>query len=105
MDEASAFEDRNGKDTAQEVYNTLRTSASTRFSWMRWMGIIISFPRKQEGDVTFKKYLESRDNPNIYGDRAATWEVAPQWDPTHPYYNPASDEFVVIEDLNVRVPK
>lgn len=108
MDEASAFEDRNGKDTAEAVYNTLRSSANSRFGWMRWLGVIISFPRKQEGDFTLKKYLESTqgggDNANIYGDRAATWEVHPRWDPEHPMYQPSSDRWVVIEDLNVRVP-
>lgn len=105
MDEASAFQTRNGGDNANNVYSTLRTSAQSRFAWMHWIGIIISFPRKQQGDFTLDKYERSKLSDDIFGDRAATWEVHPRWEKGHPMYQPLSDEWVIIEDLNVRVPK
>jgi hypothetical protein len=40
----------------------------------------------------------------VFGDRAATWEVHPRWEPGHPMYHEASNQFVVVDDLNVRVP-
>jgi len=105
MDEASAFRTANGVDNAENVYGTLRSSAQSRFGWMHWVGAIISFPRKQQGDFTLKKYEQSLKSDNIFGDRAATWDVHPRWEQGHPMYQPSSDQWVVIEDLNVRVPK
>lgn len=77
----------------------------------------------------------AKTNPNIYGDRGATWEINPRWEKLtveegsaahrelvelkywqvsrgddgtvvmgHPLYQVASDEFVLIEDLNIDVP-
>lgn len=105
MDEASAFRTANGVDNAENVYGTLRSSAQSRFGWMHWIGAIISFPRKQQGDFTLKKYEQSLKSDNIFGDRAATWEVHPRWEQGHPMYQASSDQWTVIEDLNVRVPK
>jgi hypothetical protein len=39
----------------------------------------------------------------MFADKAATWEVNPQWDPGHPFFK--DYPWVVIEDLNVRVPE
>ena len=105
MDEASAFRTANGVDNADTVYQSLRSSAQSRFAWMHWMGFTISFPRKQTGDFTLKKYELSKTNPNIYGDRGCTWEINPRWEKGHPMYQAHSDQWVIIEDLNVRVPK
>lgn len=105
MDEASAFRTANGVDNAKSVYDSLRSSSMSRFGWMHWMGFIISFPRKQQGDFTLDKYERSKDNPNIYGRRGATWEINPRFQKGHPMYRPESDEWVLIEDLNIRVPK
>lgn len=117
------------------MYDSLRSSAVSRFGFMHWVGFIISFPRKQQGDFTLDKYERSLTNPNIYGDRATTWEVNPRWESfeveggseehevlaaahykpiampngmikmQHPLYQPTSDEWVIIEDLNIEVPK
>ena len=105
MDEASAFRTVGGKDNAAEVYKSLRSSAMSRFGWMHWLGMIISFPRKQQGDFTLSKYEASLTNPNIFGDRGATWEVNPRWEKGHPLYQPTSDVWVTIEDLNIQVPQ
>lgn len=91
MDEASAFRTANGVDNAENVYGTLRSSAQSRFGWMHWVGAIISFPRKQQGDFTLKKYEQSLKSDNIFGDRAATWDVHPRWEQGHPMYQPSSD--------------
>jgi hypothetical protein len=104
MDEASAFQTRGGKDNALACYNTLRTSATSRFMTKRWIGIVISFPRKQAGHFTLNKYEEALTNPRMFGDRAAHWDVHPRFDPDHPMY--AKDmKWEVIPDLNIRVPE
>ncbi|MGE3074467.1 MAG: hypothetical protein AB7N24_14570 [Dehalococcoidia bacterium] len=148
MDEASAFRTKTGKDNAGPVYKSLRSSCQSRFAWMHWMGFVISFPREQEGDFTLSKVREGQeqakayteglraDPPEIYGSRAATWEVNPRFekfairrdDPefqelkahyriveeesdatwvtlAHPHWRKSSTEMVLIEDLNVEVPK
>jgi hypothetical protein len=144
MDEAPAFQTKNGGDNAKNVYGTLRTSAQSRFAWMHWIGIIISFPRKQQGDFTLDRYERAhkpdceadcdKHSKDVFGDRAATWEVHPRYELIetelegeehfylkslgyklertegdiaflrHPMYQPFSDDWVIIEDLNVRVP-
>jgi hypothetical protein len=68
----------------------------------RWIGVIISFARRQEGDFTLKKYEEAQDNPRIFADKATTFEVNPQFDPDHPFYRHFRWE--VIDELNIRVP-
>jgi hypothetical protein len=56
MDEASAFRTVNGGDNADQVHGTLRSSALSRFEFMHWIGIVISFARKQQGDFTLGRY-------------------------------------------------
>lgn len=103
MDEASAFRTEGGADNADKCYSTLRSSADTRFPSHRWIGAVISFPRKQANDFTLDKYKEAKDDPTMFADRAATWEVHPFWDINHPAYREIP--FVVLEDLNLRVPE
>jgi hypothetical protein len=104
MDEASAFRAAGGQsDNSGAVYGTLRTSANSRFASMRWIGIIISFPRKQVNDFTLDKYKDAQKSPTMYGDIGATWDINPQYDPSHPLFK--DFEWVVLEELNLRVPK
>ena len=103
MDEASAFTTLNGKDNALNVYSTLRSSANSRFPSMHWLGLIISFPRRQEGDFTLTKYAQCKDNPKMFGDLAYTWEVNPQYDPGHPLFR--DFPWVTVEELNIQVPE
>lgn len=112
MDEASAFRTAGGDDNADRVYNTLRTSANSRFPsgeieeggrvTKRWIGIVISFARRQEGDFTIEKYEEALTDPRIFADKGSTFEINPQYDKDHPLYR--GFKWVTIEELNVRVP-
>ena len=65
--------------------------------------MIISFPRKQVNDFTLEKYKDAQTSPTMYGDRGATWDVNPQYDPTHPLFK--DFPWVTIEALNIRIPK
>ena len=104
MDEASAFRAAGGMtDNSGAVYGTLRTSAHSRFPAMRWIGMIISFPRKQVNDFTLEKYKDAQTSPTMFGDRGATWDVNPQYDPAHPLFK--DFPWVTIEALNIRIPK
>lgn len=104
MDEASAFRAAGGMtDISGAVYGTLRTSAHSRFPSLRWIGMIISFPRKQVGDFTLEKYKDAQTSPTMFGDRGATWDVNPQYDPAHPLFK--DFPWVTIEALNIRIPK
>lgn len=107
MDEASAFRSSNGNtDNANVCYGTLRTSANSRFPAprYRWIGIIISFPRKQVGDFTYDKYKEAETDTEMFADRGAHWDINPRFDPQHPLYI-SEMEWVVLEEFNLRVPK
>ena len=103
MDEASAFRAAGGmQDNSGAVYNTCRTSANSRFASMRWIGIVISFPRKQVNYFTMEKCKEAQKSSTMFGDMGATWDINPQYDPTHPLFK--NFEWVTIPELNVRVP-
>jgi hypothetical protein len=102
MDEASAFRTSSGADNALKCYSTLRSSAHSRFHRYRWVGLIISFARRQQLDFTLTKYEQAKTNPRMYSDRASTWEVNPQFDPEHPLFEPF--EWVPVEELNIMIP-
>ena len=76
MDEASAFRNKGLKANSQKIYETLRTSASSRFG-KRWKGMILSWPRQEVNDFTIKMYETSLTEPSIYGDYGYTWQVKP----------------------------
>lgn len=76
MDEASAFLSKLKRENAEAIYQTLRTSAASRFG-MRWLGFIISYPRHAD-DFTMTKLKEAKARPELgmYADGPrATWEV------------------------------
>ena len=76
MDEASAFRSATKARNADKVYNTLRTSASTRFK-TRWVGVMISFPRIA-GDFIQKMIKLAETQRSLYGmGPMATWEMLP----------------------------
>ena len=54
-------------------------------------------------DFTFDKYKDAQTSPTMYGDKGATWDINPQYDPTHPLFK--DFPWVVIDDLNVRIPR
>ena len=78
MDEASAFRSAKRVENANGIYNTLRTSANTRFV-RRWKGFVLSYPRSEDDwDFTTKLYKESLKFPDtMYGSREFSWNVAP----------------------------
>jgi hypothetical protein len=75
MDEASAFRDKTKRANADNIYATLKSSATSRFG-RQWLGLVISYPRYQ-GDFTLRMYEQSATQPHIYGDKGATWEIHP----------------------------
>jgi len=75
MDEASAFKDKTKRANADAIYSTLKSSATSRFG-QQWIGIVISYPRYQN-DFTIRLYNQSKDQPHIYGDMGATWDIHP----------------------------
>jgi hypothetical protein len=56
MDEASAFLSKLKRENAEAIYQTLKTSAASRFG-LRWVGLIISYPRHAD-DFTMSKHRE-----------------------------------------------
>lgn len=69
LDEASGF------DSPEKIYNTLRTSAVSRFG-DRYKCFLLSFPR-YHGDFIEKMFEESLKELHWYGDKASTWEIKP----------------------------
>jgi hypothetical protein len=77
MDEASAFKNKGGiKRNAHKVYDTLRSSASSRFG-QRWKGMILSWPRQEVNDFTLDMYNQSINDPSVAGDMGYTWQIKP----------------------------
>ena len=79
MDEASAFKSETKIANAGAIFDTLRTSATSRFG-MRWKGLVLSYPREEsEFDFTVKLYNRAKEEESVYfAVRAATWEAAPK---------------------------
>lgn len=75
MDEASAFKDKTKRANADNIYATLKSSATSRFG-RQWIGLVISYPRYQ-GDFTLRMFEQSLTQPHIYGDKGTTWEIHP----------------------------
>ena len=76
MDEASAFLSKLKRENADRIYQTLRTSAVSRFQ-RKWVGFVISYPRHAD-DFTMTKLREAQEGklPGCYADGpASTWEV------------------------------
>jgi hypothetical protein len=76
MDEASAFLSKLKRENAEDIHQTLKTSAASRFG-LRWVGLIISWPRHGD-DFTMTKHKEAVLNPElgVYADGpASTWEI------------------------------
>lgn len=75
-DEFSAFSDKNSKSNAMEMFNTLRTSSTTRFQ-NYGKGFVISFTR-YKNDPILKLIDLYKDDINAYTDVASTFEVKPK---------------------------
>ncbi len=76
MDEASAFLSKLKRENASSIYQTLKTSAGSRFG-RRWVGMVISYPRHADDfTMTLLGLAQSRPELGIYGDGpATTWEI------------------------------
>ena len=75
-DEFSAFSDKNNKSNAMEMFDTLRTSSTTRFQ-NYGKGFVISFTR-YKNDPILKLIDMYKDDINVYTDIASTFEVKPK---------------------------
>ena len=75
MDEASGFKNNANLANADKIYNTLCTSARSRFGSC-WRGMIISYPRA-DNDFTIRTYEQGLSSPHIYSCLRYTWEVRP----------------------------
>lgn len=75
-DEFSAFSDKNNKSNATEMFDTLRTSSSTRFQ-NYGKGFVISFTR-YKNDPILKLIKQYENDINVYTDIASTFEVRPK---------------------------
>lgn len=71
----SAFKDKTKRANADNIYATLKSSATSRFG-RQWIGLVISYPR-YEGDFTLRMYEASKEQPHIYGDFGTTWDIHP----------------------------
>ena len=75
-DEFSAFSDKNSKSNAIEMFETLRTSSTTRFQ-NYGKGFVISFTR-YKNDPILKLIDQYKDDINAYCDIASTFDVKPR---------------------------
>ena len=80
MSEASAFHNKGGsRQNGWKVYNTLRSSSSTRFQ-TNWKGMIYSYPRyDQTLDFTWQLYEAAEKDPTIFRDTCFPWQFRPSY--------------------------
>lgn len=77
MSEASAFSARTNARNGRKVYNTLRSSASTRFG-NKWKGLAYSYLRDDEiSDFTWQLYEEAAKTTTMWRDLCLPWEFKP----------------------------
>jgi len=87
MSEASAFKSLTKERNGQKVFNTLKSSASSRFPG-RWKGMVMSFPRfDEDADFTYLLHkegvergqigLEEGASSRIFTSRGFTWDFKP----------------------------
>jgi hypothetical protein len=72
----SAFLSKLKRENAEDIHETLKTSAASRFG-LRWVGLIISWPRHGD-DFTMTRHKEAVLNPElgVYADGpASTCEI------------------------------
>lgn len=75
MDEAAAFRTKEGKANGRKIYNTLKSSSTSRYPSL-WRGMVISYTRSRN-DFMMQLYKESEGDETIFRSKAATWEVNP----------------------------
>lgn len=78
-DEISAFTGPTGQKNAKKIFNTLRTSATSRKNRrFKGIGFMISYPRSKE-DLILKEYKKFHQGKakNVYGSYGTPWEVKP----------------------------
>jgi hypothetical protein len=90
MSESSAFKAQNKERNGQKVYDTLKSSANSRFPG-KWKGMVISFPRyEKDVDFTYALYEEALKGKDvvtdkdgnvtkcsIWGTKGTSWEFNP----------------------------
>ena len=79
--EFAAFVNSDDRPNADKIYNTLYTSANTRFHG-KFLGMLISYPR-YKGDAIMVKYAEAQETPRMFGMKAASWEFNPMLKKEH----------------------
>ena len=85
LSEASAFNEHAKERNANKIYDTLKSSSSTRYPAKQWKGMIISFPRfDKDTDFTYllwkeasEKSIDESTGCSVYATKGATWEVRP----------------------------
>jgi len=76
MDEAAAFKSTTNVANADKIYNTLKTTITSRFGRHGKL-MMLSYTR-HAGDFIERKYEESLKFDFVLGDAGATWEINPR---------------------------
>lgn len=73
-DEIGGFKD----SVAEACYSVLRSSAATRYN-DKMFHILISYPRSRDS-FFYRKFLEAKDDPEVWAIKGKSWEVNPNID-------------------------
>ncbi len=109
LDEISGFTSAVELERAWKIYNTARSSVETRVAKnFRGMGMVISYPRQEEGDVILELFKYSQgDDSRLCGSLSYPWFSKGMHNFSGEMIvirHPRLDDYFGIENVGVEVP-
>lgn len=108
LDEISGFTSAVELEKAWAIFNTAQTSVTSRVTrTFRGLGMAISYPRQDEGDVILDLYRMSKTFDGMYGSLAYPWHskgLHNYGGESFIFKHPRLDHYFGIEDVGVEVP-
>lgn len=108
LDEISGFTSASELDTAWKMFNTARTSCHSRATrTLRGLGMAISYPRQEEGDVILDLLKMCSTSERMAGSLAYPWISKGMHifsGETFLFHHPRLDTFFGLEGVSIEVP-
>lgn len=108
LDEISGFTSTAELETAWKMYHTARTSCTSRGTGnYRGLGMVISYPRQEEGDVILDLMKIAQTSDRMYASLAYPWISKGSKiysGNTFIFRHPRLDSFFGVENVGVEVP-
>lgn len=108
LDEISGFTSAVELEKAWKIYNTARSSVETRVMRnFRGLGMVISYPRQDEGDVILELFKESQGKNRLVGSLAYPWYSKGMHNYSGQMFvvrHPRIDNYFGVDNVGIEVP-